>query len=620
MPLFRFLITLVFCSSIISAATVNGRFIVVNKDESKLSILLQFSTNTGSDDLGGSTVVVGFDNTLLNIPNTPQRNIDYYFHNFNGGNYSLGTLTKPTASMVWINIDLPFNKSNNGTIVAEEPNWTDVVTINFELINSTDSISIYWQTSSAFWGIYDGDNTALWNTGEFENFIGGINFDTTSPSLLNAILLDPITLELTFSEPLDSISAINTSNYSISNGVNVQNAFLSEYQDIVILHTDNHTSGVPYTITAQNIFDLSGNLISGENNSAEYFCVNDSIAPSLTEVIAQNNRIITVNFSERLDYNSASDKNNYSISNNIDINSVQVLPDSSGARLNTSRQNNNTEYTLTVSNIKDRSGNNISPNPSSKMYRTSKKGKGGPNQNVILTAKSNSWHQYFTPEKTIDGRGMIFPDSRWQSGDAMPVTITYDLGEFHSFDSLRVSFYKWETGRMFKYSVYTSKDSINWDPAIEEIWSDNSEWTEIELDSTETRYMKLLLLESNQGPFASIWEIEMYGTDEVTSIETITPVPEAFELSQNYPNPFNPSTKIKFSIPSVTLSGVEKSMPVTLKVYDILGSEVATLVDEEKEPGIYEVEFSAANLASGIYIYRLRTVQFTLTKKMVILR
>ncbi len=106
-------------------------------------------------------------------------------------------------------------------------NWTDVVTINFDLINSTDSIGIYWQTSSSFWGIYDGDNTALWNTGEFENFIGGINFDTTSPSLLNAILLDPITLELTFSEPLDSISALNTSNYSISNGVNVQDAFLS---------------------------------------------------------------------------------------------------------------------------------------------------------------------------------------------------------------------------------------------------------------------------------------------------------------------------------------------------------------------------------------------------------
>ncbi len=145
---------------------------------------------------------------------------------------------------------------------------------------------------------------------------------------------------------------------------------------------------MPYTVTAQNIYDLSGNLISSENNSAEYVCENDSIAPSLTEVILQNNRTMTVNFSERLDYNSAADKNNYLISNNIDINNVQLLPDSSGAMLKTTRQaNNNTDYTLTVSNIKDRAGNNISPNPSSKSYRTPKKGKGNPRQNVIQKAE-----------------------------------------------------------------------------------------------------------------------------------------------------------------------------------------------------------------------------------------
>jgi hypothetical protein len=617
-PLFKIIIILIFSSSIISAATVSGRFVVVSQDGSKLSILLQLNTNTGTDDLGGSTVVVEFDNTLLNIPNTPQRNIDYYFHNFSTGNYSLGTLTKPTSSMIWINIDLPFNKSNSGTIVAKDPNWTDVVTINFDLINSTDSIGINWLTSSPFWGIYDGDNTVLWTTGGFENFIGKINFDTTSPMLLSSILLDPITLELTFSESLNNISALNTSNYSISDGINVQDAFLSEYQDIVTLHTDNHTSGSTYTITAQNIYDLSGNLINGEHNSAEYTCNNDSIAPLLGGIIVQNNRAITVNFSERLDYNSAANKNNYSISNNISVSNVQILPDSSSVKLNTSRQNTDTEYTLTVSNIKDRVGNNVYPNPSSMLYRTPKKGKGGPpRQNPILTAKSNSWHQYFIPEKTIDGKGMIFPDSRWQSEDVMPVTINYDLGEFHSFDSLRISFYKWESGRMFKYSVYTSKDSINWEPAIEEIWSDNSEWTEINFDSVETRYMKLLLLKSNQGPFASIWEVEMFGTDNVSSIETTNQIPEAFGLSQNYPNPFNPSTRIKFTIPTVSSQHI---VSVRLKVYDILGNEVATLVDEEKEAGNYEVEFSSANLASGIYIYHLQTSEFTDSKKMVLLR
>jgi len=614
MKLFNFFVLIIlFCAvSTATSTNINGRFVIMDLNSSKISILLQFNTNTGTDDLGGSTIVVGFDNMLLNIPNIPQRNIDYYFHNFNGGNYSMGTVTRPNPGIIWINIDLPFNHSNNGTIVAQDPEWTDIVTINFDLINSTDSISLSWITSSQFWGIYDGNNTVLWNTGIFENFIGKINFDIISPSLLNAVLLDPATLELTFSEPLESSSALTISNYSITGGINIQNALLNEYHDIVTLHTDNHTSGVPYTITAQNVYDLSGNLISGENNSAEYISVIDNIAPTLTEVIVQNNQTMTVNFSERLDYNSAANKNNYSISNNININSVQILPDSSGARLNTSRQNNTTEYTLTVSNIKDRAGNDISPNPSSMLYRTSKKGKGGSRQNVIHSAKSNSWHQYFTPEKTIDGKGMMFPDSRWQSADDMPVTINYDLGEFHSFDSLRIAFYKWESGRMFKYSVYTSKDSVNWEPAIEEIWSGNSEWTEINFDSVETRYMQLSLLESNQGPFASIWEVEMYGTDNVTSIETITKVPETFELSQNYPNPFNPSTKIRYSVP--------QSLNVVIKVFDILGNEIATLVNEEKPIGNYEIEFDATTLPSGVYFYQLKSGEFVQTKKMVLMK
>ncbi len=207
---------------------------------------------------------------------------------------------------------------------------------------------------------------------------------------------------------------------------------------------------------------------------------------------------------------------------------------------------------------------------------------------------------------------MIFPDSRWQSGDAIPVSINYDLGELHSFDSLRISFYKWESGIKFEYSVYTSKDSINWEPVIEEIWSENLEWTEILFDSTETRYMKLLLLKSNQGPFASIWEVEMYGTDDVTSNQTTPPILEAFELTQNYPNPFNPSTKIKYSVP--------QSSNVDIKVFDILGNEIETLVDEEKPVGTYEITWYAEQLPSGVYFYQIRAGDFVETKKMLLLK
>jgi hypothetical protein len=103
--------------------------------------------------------------------------------------------------------------------------------------------------------------------------------------------------------------------------------------------------------------------------------------------------------------------------------------------------------------------------------------------------------------------------------------------------------------------------------------------------------------------------------------------PNAFSLEQNYPNPFNPSTKIKYTIPNVIANEVKQSQLITFKVYDILGNEVATLVNEEQAPGVYEVEFNSSshsgevrNLPSGIYFYQLKAGQFVETKKMVLMK
>jgi hypothetical protein len=85
-----------------------------------------------------------------------------------------------------------------------------------------------------------------------------------------------------------------------------------------------------------------------------------------------------------------------------------------------------------------------------------------------------------------------------------------------------------------------------------------------------------------------------------------------FSLSQNYPNPFNPSTRIKYHVSSIS--------HVTLKVYDVLGNEIATLVDEEKPSGMYNAQFTMNNLSSGIYFYRLTAGDFVSTKKMIYLK
>ena len=90
-----------------------------------------------------------------------------------------------------------------------------------------------------------------------------------------------------------------------------------------------------------------------------------------------------------------------------------------------------------------------------------------------------------------------------------------------------------------------------------------------------------------------------------------------FRLEQNYPNPFNPTTKIKFTIPAVETGHAPS---VQLKVYDVLGNEVASLVNEEKPAGIYEVEFNASTLSSGTYFYKLEAGNFVQTRKMILLR
>jgi len=98
----------------------------------------------------------------------------------------------------------------------------------------------------------------------------------------------------------------------------------------------------------------------------------------------------------------------------------------------------------------------------------------------------------------------------------------------------------------------------------------------------------------------------------IASVENEEEIPTNFLLSQNFPNPFNPITTIKYQIPEISF--------VTLKVYDVLGSEVVTLVNEEKNIGSYEVEFNGISLPSGIYFYRLQAGSFVETKKMVLMK
>ncbi|MFC2103651.1 FG-GAP-like repeat-containing protein, partial [Bacteroidota bacterium] len=121
--------------------------------------------------------------------------------------------------------------------------------------------------------------------------------------------------------------------------------------------------------------------------------------------------------------------------------------------------------------------------------------------------------------------------------------------------------------------------------------------------------------------FYRLKQVDYNGSFEYSEIveADVNLSPRKFSLNQNYPNPFNPGTRIVFTIPAGNLQN-KSSVLATLKVFDVLGNEVATLLNEEMEAGSHEIIFDATGLTSGIYFYQLRSGDFISTKKMTLLR
>jgi photosystem II stability/assembly factor-like uncharacterized protein len=141
---------------------------------------------------------------------------------------------------------------------------------------------------------------------------------------------------------------------------------------------------------------------------------------------------------------------------------------------------------------------------------------------------------------------------------------------------------------------------------------DGSSWVQLPISLTDHSINALALNESYIFVCTGdgIWRLKY--PEGITTVDDISEVPTGFVLEQNYPNPFNPSTIIEYELPSSSF--------VNLKVYNSLGEEVATLVNEIKSPGRYKVEFNGKDLSSGIYFYLLNTEKFSQSKKMIMIK
>ena len=162
-------------------------------------------------------------------------------------------------------------------------------------------------------------------------------------------------------------------------------------------------------------------------------------------------------------------------------------------------------------------------------------------------------------------------------------------------------------GSAFKFIVvkYTPTGTFDW----EYVYDENVNGKALSVRPDNNGYVYSAGEAETPAGDVDLFSVKLSKT---TSVETETVVPENFELFQNYPNPFNPSTRIQYRILSLA--------KVTLKVYDLLGNEVAILVDEYKSAGTYDVDFNGESLNSGIYFYTLNAGNFTQTKKLVLLK
>ncbi|OIP54998.1 MAG: hypothetical protein AUK34_14210 [Ignavibacteria bacterium CG2_30_36_16] len=202
-----------------------------------------------------------------------------------------------------------------------------------------------------------------------------------------------------------------------------------------------------------------------------------------------------------------------------------------------------------------------------------------------------SFQTPLTVFRTLDG------GSTWESFQTSIVNPAMDVAFIKEDPSklwmigLKKLYFSADTGRTWNEQIITSEDILGRD---------------LEFSDSTTGWLL--------ADWGKIYRSTNAG--HITSVENNIGNVFSFSLFQNYPNPFNPTTVISWQSPV--------SSHVLLKVYDILGSEVATLVNEEKAPGVYEVEFDASSVAgglsSGVYFYRIEVGSFVQTKKLVILK
>ena len=237
-------------------------------------------------------------------------------------------------------------------------------------------------------------------------------------------------------------------------------------------------------------------------------------------------------------------------------------------------------------------------------------------QSAILHFDGSWLKDQTYPGASYNGICMVNDTTGWAIGDAGAIIKTTDgLNWYYQTNP--------DTSHRSLYDVFFLNTNegwaVGWPAVILHTTNSGTNWS-IEIDGWTSNFLTSVQFTSSTNGYILGNNKTLFKYGLLTEVEQQSTAPTEFKLEQNYPNPFNPSTSIQYTIGSLQF--------VQLKVYDVLGHEIATLVNEEKAAGVYNEQFTMNNLSSGIYFYQLKVIDpksgsgqvFVQTKKMILMK
>lgn len=323
--------------------------------------------------------------------------------------------------------------------------------------------------------------------------------------------------------------------------------------------------------------------------------VGDITPPQVIGAELQDSVTLKITFSEALDPNTAQIASNYQITGGINV--LNASLNNNIVVLNTSIHEPG-NYIVSVFNVQDLAGNTITINNNDASYSMQDQNSEIIQYEIVNVVASVTPEPEHSADKTIDGlmEGDGDSDSRW-AGDTMPEWIMFDLGSAKPVSLAKFSFYNWNNGRIYNYSVDVSTDSIQWDRILSQVNSEAAEWTLNEMGNVDARFIKVYYHSSNQsGNWAGLWECEIWGLGQALSVE-LSEFSGSVNGSQVY---------LKWSTSSET-----NNYGFEIQRRDFHEFETLAFVQGRgttTEPGYYN--FTDMNLEPGKYFYRLKTIEY----------